>query len=217
MRKRRAIGGVTLLETVLVLTLLVAAAAVAVAGFAGWQRTAPMNAGVSRFQTLLRMLRAEAANRGRRVRLTFPAASDSTGPGDGASLDVLWEADPLEAPGAFTPCAPHLCNGGSPAGLVRVLRCRLTGGGADGLLGGEYAPEADDSPSPPITFQPDGTSDSAQVHLVSVDPRDSRVAVVELDGLTGLVSGRVMSWSQYAEFLDEQASPSAAGWARGTP
>jgi prepilin-type N-terminal cleavage/methylation domain-containing protein len=183
-------GGFTLIEILLALVLiglLAAAAAWSLGTFAGSQA---LGEGASRLETALRMARADAANRGRRLRLAFSE--------DDGRCIVLWEPDPLAEPGKFVEFTA--CTWADFVSLdgIRVERCELTAPSiyqmADfGAMGGG----ATASLFVPITFEPDGSSDSAIIEVSAADPREVRRAFIELDGLTGLVTTNLLTPEEF--------------------
>jgi len=198
-RRRAPAAGLTLVEMVLAMGLVVLVAAVGVINFTGWGEARKLPEGALRFETVLRMARADAANLGRCIRLSVNE--------DMTELCILWEADPLGQPQQFTPydrCTwLHHC----PTGLVRLGYCRLTGPGARWTVmnasrrdGGAQTQE---SSFEPVTFYPDGSSDSAVFELRSMSPSDSRRAVIELDGFNGTITTRIVSSAEYEEYAEE--------------
>jgi len=190
-------GGFSLLEVLLVLPLIGVLLGLSVVSLDAWQRGQRLSVGADRLSTCLRLARADAADRGRRIRLVMrvrEAAEDAVGSDDAASFELRWEAEPLAKPGVFEPY--HRCNWQDvlPGGLVRVTQVELLGESAlrftsrdTGLDesggGGDVAA---------ITFYPDGTSDAARIVLAAADgaadgEADERRAVLELSGLSGEV------------------------------
>jgi hypothetical protein len=58
-----------------------------------------------------------------------------------------------------------------------------------------------------ITFNPDGSSDSARLVLRSTEPSDDRSACIELDGVTASVSLRLMTPTERVEWEESLGSP----------
>ena len=187
--------GFTLLEVVLVLGILAMLLGVMVLNLPALSGARTLERGADRFATALRLARADAANRGRRLRLTFDAET--------ARPAVLWEPDPLEAPGEFVDYATvctwrHLLE----AEGVWVERCTFTGPSAyryvaDAASAGQQTVTETDLA--PITFEPDGSSDSAVVHLVAAEDPEGPLARIELNGITGRVSSCVLTPEELAE------------------
>jgi len=186
--------GFTLLEIVLALVLVALLAGVMVLNLPGLAGGRRLEQTAERFQTALRLARADAANRGRRLRLTF---GDETG-----APAVSWEPDPLEAPGEFvdysTRCTwRHLLE----AEGVWIQRCVYTGASAyryvlDATGTGDTVSESDLAT---LTFEPDGSCDSAVLHLVLAEDPEGRVARIELGGITGRVTAEVLTPEELAE------------------
>jgi hypothetical protein len=168
--------------------MIVLLAAAAVFALAPWREGVDLDEGATRFVTLVRMARADAANTGRRVRLEFDA--------DTGRITVTWEPSPLErstASGGFVAYASPWSSG-APNGLVRVVRCELTGDSAWTTMDADAVGRAlrDDVPLSPVTFYPDGSSDSALIELApateAAELADARRAVVEIDGVNQIVA-----------------------------
>ena len=190
--RRRPRRAFTLLETILALTLVVVIAGVVVVNLFGWGESRWLDEGSSRFATLLCMARAEAANMGKSLRIAFePDLAGRVG------VQVLLEADPLNAPRQFTVYDGCTWLHHVPEGLVEGASSRLVGESAyrwTDLPGQDEA--ADAAPMEPVTFYPDGSCDSAVIELVSTRASDSRLAIVEVEGLTGAVTRRMVSGSE---------------------
>jgi len=159
--------------------------------------------GVTRFESMLRMLRAESANKGRRFRVTFEPATVN----EQVKVDVQWEPQPLAQPGQYIAWTDASWTTLIRSTSLVVERCVLTGDSAYRTLTFDSSGmEGDESPHQPVTFHPDGSSDSATLELRPADASDLRRAVIELDGLNGLVQTRVMTSTQWAAYQEQQAS-----------
>lgn len=191
-RSAGAPKGLTLLELVLVMALLVMLAGVVVLNVGTWRHADRLEEGVDRFQTVLRMAGAEAAATGRRLRLSF---DEETG-----RCSVLWEPNPLAEPSEFTAYARCSWVTRIPNGMVRVVRSELTGSSAYRTLRAQMGrEETEDNALQPVTFYPDGSSDSAIFELVDVDRSEYRLAVIQLDGVNGVTSERIVSVEEYEQ------------------
>jgi prepilin-type N-terminal cleavage/methylation domain-containing protein len=195
--------GFTLLEVVLVLGILAMLLGVAVVSLSALRAGHTLEQGAERLQTALRLARADAANRGRRLRLTFDA--ETTRPA------VAWEPDPLEAPGEFVDYAA-VCTWRHLLEIegVWVDRCEFTGASAyryvdDAGAAGQAV--ADPEALAPITFEPDGSSDSVVLHLVTAEDPEGRIARIELHGLTGRVHGQILTPEELDELEELLAQP----------
>ena len=199
------------MELLLTLVLILCLAAASVFTFTAIYKTANLDEGSDRFQSLIRFAQAEAATTGRKVRLQFVTdEAQSADPSvDLRTIQVTWEADLLNAPGVFEvytnkawseemvnelvgieKVAP-IAGPGTPMPTQNVA---ITTSDPMGTTESEQLPASDEFPS--ITFYPDGTSDSAEVVLASRNDDDERRLAVRLGGMLGTVSTRTMSASE---------------------
>lgn len=194
--KRRA--GFTLVELLLVTVLLLLMLGGVIFSFSTLQRSASLEEGASQVEALFRYARAQASSSGRPVRIAFEEDV-----GDGlevplGNLRLEWESDPFNAPGVFQelPEAGDLVR--SITDLVRIDFVRSVEpdremqdtNSVPGGVGSDSVPEGGESvwiTFPPVTFYPDGSSDSSELTLVSRDDEVKRKIVLELSGLTGTV------------------------------
>lgn len=212
-------AGFTLAELLLVTGLLVLFAGAAVLSLGPLWRTAPLDEGVGRVEGLLRFARAEAAQHGRRVRLQVTAAprlETSTG-SSCPTVQLEWEPEPLTQPGVFVPNQSTSPLTRSLSDLVRIESIRRTDPDQPAALpatpnssGTEALPASVETgtraevtnPTPtatdtedsaetwdPITFYPDGSSDSAEILIASAESSDAnsdtRRMIVRWNGLNG--------------------------------
>ncbi len=196
----RTCRGFTLLEVVLVLGILAMLAGVAVLNVSAVGRGRTLERGARRLATALRLARADAANRGRRLRLTF---DDET-----ARPAVLWEPDPLQAPGEFTDYATQ-CTWRRllETDDVWVQRCEFAGPSVYRYVVGAGSADRQavaETDLAPVTFEPDGSSDSVVLHLVAAEDPEGPLARIELNGVTGRVTRRVLTPEELAELEAEQ-------------
>ncbi len=184
------------MEVLLVLGLIVALAGVTVVGFAGWHDAAALGEGGRRVEALLRAARAEAAVRGCKLRLEFTRDDDD--PRDAATLVVMWEPDPAAAPGEWFRFTGGMWESYLPDELICVGTCRLTGPSAYRTL--TFGSDVDEA-FQPVTFYPDGSSDSAEILLISRDPDDGRGVKIELNGLIGSIRSTTLDVNETEAFL----------------
>ena len=204
--------GFTLLEILLTAALILALSGAMVCSFSSIGRKTGLEEGVRRFETLLRLARAEASNSGRSVRLEFSPDDDgapgTTAPTGSHHVTLSVESDPVTRPGRFTElrgvgwtrAALHDLAG---VQSVRPLTTRpLAAGVAPTDLpveqrepsgGLERPPETDDEATeaqnpPPVTFYPDGSSDSAEILLSAFESDDTRRMAVRVVGVTGSIA-----------------------------
>ena len=194
---RRAGGrpraGFTLFEIILATAILVILGGTIILAVGGWYRKQSVDESARRVEAILRMARAEACSQGRRVRLAF----------DPASLVpvILWEPDPLGEPGVFVPHYGQWAND-LPTETLVFIRCRRTGASAVKLLTYADAEEPvspDGEPLESITFLPDGSCDSAVIEVADADGLDPRIGRVEIDGVTGAASLRMLTPTEQEE------------------
>jgi prepilin-type N-terminal cleavage/methylation domain-containing protein len=188
--------GFTLIELLLTLVILMLLLGAVVMNFTGLQSSSQLDEGVEQFESLVRYARAHAANSGCRVRLTF---EEVAGEGELAvplgNVFVAWEPDPLNKPGEFHPLrevAPLL---ETMLHFVEVDEVRPVGGGlAEQRPATERQPYRDASAVEeqsygfePITFYPDGSSDTAEVVFSARELDEERQVAVQIIGTTGTV------------------------------
>lgn len=160
--------------------------------FTGLQSSSQLDEGVEQFESLVRYARAHAANSGCRVRLTF---EEVAGEGELAvplgNVFVTWEPDPLNKPGEFHPLrevAPLL---ETMLQFVEVDEVRPVGGGLAELAPpgqvSEVGVEEQSYGFEPITFYPDGSSDTAEVVFSARELDEERQVAVQIIGTTGTV------------------------------
>jgi prepilin-type N-terminal cleavage/methylation domain-containing protein len=201
--------GFTLIEILLALAIMAVLLIAAITDLGGWRRGQALDAGTERLATALRMARADAANLGRRIRLSFDVNDSGV-----IQLTVLWEVDPLGAPGQFTEHTACTWDDYISLSGVQVERCDTLGTSiyqiANWSATGDSSTTASGATLPAtITFEPDGSSDSVVIELVSLDAGDSRHGMIQLDGLTGIVTSRMLSTQELAD-LESQAAAAAS-------
>ncbi|HEX7862869.1 MAG TPA: GspH/FimT family pseudopilin [Verrucomicrobiae bacterium] len=206
-RNRQSQRGFSLVELLLTLVLILCLAAASVFTFTAVYRTASLDEGSDRFQSLIRFAQAEAATTGRKVRLEFQPTQVETATETAEELreiKVTWEADMLNAPGVFEVYTNKAWSEGIVNELVVVEKvASLTEAGepmpTESIASSDMDP-TDPMPTanefPSITFYPDGTSDSAEVVLASRNDEDERRLAVRLGGMLGTVSTRTISASE---------------------
>lgn len=194
--------GFSLVELLLTLVLILCLAAASVFTFTAIYKSANLDEGSDRFQSMIRFAQAEAATTGRKVRLQFV-------PNESASLEsaaelrtikVTWEADLLNSPGVFEEYTNKAWSEEIVNELVGVTKvAQISDSGTPmpvesmdtGATGMEEYSESDGFPA--ITFYPDGTCDSAEVVLASRNSDDERRLAVRLGGMLGTMTTRTMS------------------------
>lgn len=237
-RRHHATGtGFTLIELVLTVVLLLLLAGAAVFNFNSAQRGAQLEEGAGQVESLFRFARAQAAGTGRRVLVRFgsempgAAAADSTNAvTEPSGIQVLWEPDPLTEPGQFVPLpeaaafAEHLNDlvrfeatppdpfSGSTNDLSTTV-AMATGDTTASLPAPESSTGGTIGVPATIVFYADGSSDSADFRLASVEPGDPRRVRLILAGLTGTVRRK---WITPENDAGLSAGESPADYGTGT-
>ncbi|MBI4663340.1 MAG: GspH/FimT family pseudopilin [Verrucomicrobia bacterium] len=195
---RRTREGFTLIETLLATSLFMLLVGAAIISLEPSSRGSELDQGAVRLESLLRFARAEAANTGRRVRVSFVSNSkETTVPSN--QIRVAWEPEPLAEPEVFQElsCAKWElsgCDDGVNVEQVRLMdsdNLAPAGGLSESELEDEDALTTPSSEPAPITFNPDGSSDSAEIVLAARSADDSRRVTVRVMGLTGVISREV--------------------------
>lgn len=169
-------GGMTLLEVLLAVSILVFLVGVTGIGLRALSSRGSISDAVKNFAVGLRMTRAEAAIQGKRFRLTFDEELGGK---------ILIETDPITSPGQFVEYAKCTWNQRLINPHLRVTGSILIGASAFSTLGQIGNIENDEKKFQSITFNADGSCDSAEITLKSRNENDPRRFIVKLDGITG--------------------------------
>jgi type II secretory pathway pseudopilin PulG len=187
----------SLVEILLTTALLLLLMTAVIVSFSKMRQGSELTEGATQFETMLRLARAQAAETGRNVRILFEA--DEADPW-GVPLyhpRLAWEPDPLGRPGVFEDLIREswplkTINELVAVANVQIEPLALPEPAADSEptnAAGPVPASSDDpagpEPLPAITFQPDGSSISARVTLVSRADDDPRRVIITLGGLTG--------------------------------
>ena len=189
-------AGLTLLELMLALSLVVVLTSIAVVSVARDQGRRSFQEGLDRLETLLRMTRAEAANSGRCFRIEMAMADEDQ---PQPPIRVLWEPQPLTEPGEYIEFTASAWSDYVSGDAIRVLSCALIGPGGYWPSGGWRGAKADDEAVQALMFYPDGASDSAVIELAPADEADELRGVIRLDGLNRTIRTLIVT----AEELEE--------------
>jgi type II secretory pathway pseudopilin PulG len=178
--RRNAGRGFTLIEILLALGVIVMMIGIMALAVGGWISGRTLENGATQVESALRLARADAANQGRRLRLVFP--------GEAAAPKILWEPDPLAAPGEFVDYGACTWRECLAVDGLQVSRCDPMGPSLQRPAdwGGQEVSDKS-ATAAAITFEPDGSSDSAVIELTVTGSGDSRRAVLLLDGQTGRI------------------------------
>lgn len=213
-------GGFTLIESICALSVVGMVLGLVIINVSGWHETRKLQEGALKFEVILRLARADAANLGKRFRV----AADQ----DTHQVQVFWEYDPLAKPGEFTRYTGGAWARSVPNDLVWVQKMELTGASALRTLALDEIQDPREREAleglAPITFYSDGSSDSARVELVTrtgepyqeiVEDPDARLAVIDLDGINGLIRTRILTLEELEEQEEAARNPAPrpAGYA----
>jgi len=236
-RQSKTAAAFTLVELLLSVSLMLLLAGVVIINFGSLDRNARLEEGAGHMETLFRYARAQAASTGRRVQIVFgpdaPASFstiNSTNPTPSLSsgnpgVQILWEPNPVEAPGRFEsmPGAEMLID--QVNDLVKVQEVHAPGYSPSGASPVDSNPPpaaftltsaTTSAPimdlatvsQPPLNCYPDGSSDSLEVTLASANGEDKRLAVVSLSGLNGSARHRMVSTNDDTTLPSGECSPS---------
>ncbi len=189
-----------MLELLLVVVIVVMFLGALVFNFTNLLRGNELQEGTTRLETLMRFARAQAANSGRKVQLVFSESTNNLAASTG-EVRATWEPDPLGQPGFFADLIEAQWHVQEVNNLVQVESVKLLessashppAAGAEEEAAAEPVESAVAASLAPITFYPDGSSDSAEI---IVAPRAAEVEqrmAVRLVGITGSVSHRLFS------------------------
>ena len=182
----------TLIELLLAVALLSLLFGAVAFNFNSLRQGKSLDEGVSQFEALLRIARAQAAATGRPVVLALIAPTQSPGsPTDSnaLALAVLTQSDPLRQPGLYRPLpsVQYLL-----ADLADLIRLQIP---TPKPNPGDQTDPSDrtDRQGPILTFLPDGSCDAADFIVLSQDPEDHRRIHVHVDAVTGTLHRRSLS------------------------
>lgn len=194
-RSGEAGPGFTLIELLLTTVLVLLLVGAVVFNFAALQRGRELEEGAAQVEALLRYARAQAASSGCQVQINFEEELTDGWTLSLGGIRVLREIDPVGAPGTWKdmPEAARFVQGIMDLVEVRDVRWLEAGPGdaseAEDVPGADVGELGEALPEvfPPITFYPDGSSDSAEIVLCSRDADDTRRVAVRIFGLTGTI------------------------------
>lgn len=197
----RASKGFTLLEITIAVTLLMIITAVIVVSGSGSSDRRKFEYAVDRLETSLRMARADAANKVRRIRMEFDEETRLP--------TLLWEPSPIDAPEQFEPYKECSWRSRIPDDLIAITRCRTTG--PDGTPVDEsptsLGDDTDERTMQTITFNTDGTSDSVLIEIESTRFGEDLRAAIKLDGENNIIKMKILG--PPSEDEDENGDPFA--------
>jgi len=194
----------TLIELLLAVALLSLLFGAVAFNFNSLRQGKSLDEGVSQFEALLRIARAQAAATGRPVVLALVAPTNSPGsPTDSnaLALAVLTQPDPLRQPDLYRPLPSVQYLLADLADLIRLQIPTRRQDQSDRTERTERTDQTDqtdpsdlpDPRGPLLTFLPDGSCDAADFIVLSQDPEDHRRVHVHVDAVTGTIHRRSLS------------------------
>ncbi len=194
--------GFTLIEQLLTVVLVLLLLGAVVYNFSTAANGARLDEGAMQMESLFRFARAHAESTGKQVRILFPEAESGdnaetlVAEAPGTTVRVMWEADPVGAPGVFLDLPEAVSYVQSISELVSIQQVQPGGQSAEATAEAATpeaeasetsAVETSRSPFSVVNFYPDGTGDSVEIVLTSRDETDVRRVTVRLAGLTGTI------------------------------
>jgi type II secretory pathway pseudopilin PulG len=203
--------GFTLVELLLTVALLLGLLSVLVFNFWTLKSGAGLEEGARQFEALARFAGAHAANTGRAVQFQFEEASTNEIYAAGPQLRVVREVDPVGQPGVFedlreaTPFLEALRE------TIKIAEVKAAQRPANQGTNEVTTSEDFFALPPPITFFPDGSSDSADIVLASRDPDDLREMIIHLSGVTGTIRTEMRILDDFVpvEWQEDEMQPAA--------
>ncbi|MBM3847099.1 MAG: prepilin-type N-terminal cleavage/methylation domain-containing protein [Verrucomicrobia bacterium] len=207
----RSSPGFTLVELLLVVSLMLLLLGAVAYNFAPLQGTVRLDEGSRQVDSLFQFLKAHSSFSGRRIELRFvePGLSTNSGPLslNFGTLQVVWEPEPVIEPGVFIPLreADVYLSSIAENVIVEPVKAASRSGltpqtpatpqsalptapfnvGEDTGSSNDSSAESDRIQSPPVGFDPDGSSDPVEFRLKSVDDQDARTLFLKWDGVSG--------------------------------
>jgi len=192
----------------LTLSLIVLLAGLTVGAMWGTLASVQTRENATRIAALLRAARAEAANTGRRLRISFD--DETTQP------IVSFEPDGLAEPNVFLPYEAWWVRRARLEASVVVESCRRTGASDFEVIDPVgLEPSDDEDALSDVDFYPDGSSDSARIVLARyVEDGPAWKMEITLNGIDGTVAQRRIPLDEEGNEIeqdDDAPSSPAAG------
>jgi len=190
--------GFTLVELLLTVVLLMLLAGAAVISFSTLLAGSELEEGGAQMEGLMRFARAHAANTGKKVQLVFEEQTADGLTVPLGNVRVVWESDPLSFPGQMAELNEAALMVQSVNNLVQVEDALPTEN--------PEAPEDEQEQLSfaPVTFYPDGSSDSAEIILSSRAPEELRSVSIRITGITGAIRRTWVVEETVDEWLEEE-------------
>ena len=180
-------SGFTLIELLLTVVLLLLLAGAAVISFSTLLHSSELEEGVNQLEALVRFARAQASNTGKKVQLTFQELSADGVLAPMGTVGVAWEPDPLGRPDQFVVLPEAALMARSINELLWIEEIRHGEGAEENPGGGMEQDQEVTYGFDPITFYPDGSSDTADIIISSRSPEEVRKIALKISGITGLI------------------------------
>ncbi len=215
MRRRNLLHhGYTLIEIVLVVTLMLIVVTLAMPNLIRDIEGRRLPESARQIRAMLTLVRANAMYDGKRYRIRFPLEDEQDSEGDSLQLLIEREDEPFKEPGVFNLVEESWAQGETLLRDVRCVQVRLGRPTIENLEDRFVADEVDerfqmlmdefDEDLPPIVIETDGTSEWAVLLVTDAPPEIDNEEMAEydrieviLDGLTGLI------WLQRPFYEDE--------------
>ena len=192
--------GFTLVELLLTVVLLLLLASAAVISFSTLLSGSELDEGAAQMEGLMRFARAHAANTGKKVQLVFEEQTSDGMAVPLGNVRVLWESDPIRLPGNMTELGEATRMARSVNSLVQVEDVRPP------EEAGAVAVQEQTSFAP-LTFYPDGSSDSAEIILASRGTEEKRRVFIRITGITGAIRRGWLAEQQQGDGAEEELFP----------
>lgn len=182
------------MELLLAVAMVLMLVSAAIFSFSTLLRGSRLAEGADQVESLIRFARAQAANTGRKVQINFDEETDAESLA--VNIRVSWEPDPLGDPGTFEPLAAAAWQVQAVNELIQIEAARLLDSPVEAAWNSstEASEQSPGSrPFSPITFYPDGSSDSAEIILVARSSDEAQQMSVRVEGLTGAIRHEIVS------------------------
>jgi len=192
--------GFTLVELLLTVMLLLLLASAAVISFSTLLSGSELEEGAAQMEGLMRFARAHAANTGKKVQLVFEEQTTDGMAVPLGNVRVLWESDPIGFPGNLTELGEAARMAKSVNNLVQVEDVHWPEEAG-------VVPAQEQISFAPITFYPDGSSDSAEIILASRAAEETRRVFIRITGITGAIRRGWVAQQQPGDVAEEELFP----------
>ena len=193
--------GFTLVELLLTLVLLLLLASAAVISFSTLLSGSELEEGAMQMEGLMRFARAHALNTGKKVQLVFEEQTSDGMTAPLGNVRVVWETDPVRFPGQMAELGEAVAMAQNVNSLVQIEDVRAIGDADSEPI------EQDDFSFAPLTFYPDGSSESTEIILASRAQEETRRISIHVTGITGVIRRDWVAQPGEADILEEELFP----------